>query len=264
MCCPKLRLFSSYLRQNENHLRDFGFKGSDAFSHILATSEYRDKLQTIASLTLFSHPQTVQQTNNQNLFRVIRCRSISDRGTYSDYTDSGQVMLDDNMAAIETFNWSNGIRRCSDCQYNHIWPDSQNASLYTNLANICVSPAFLAKLTDTDKDVCDLLRYRAFELYNGFSPTDITPAKPDGYDNLLWAEPRCRLSETLKNSFETKCDGNALTGLFGALARSAGCIAVTSLTRSFKLEHCPTPTQSYSAAWMKCHKRPGSRRGLRK
>lgn len=170
-------------------LKDFQFDGKAVLHSVLETSEYNSISQAIASLTLFSHPVTVAQTNYQNLFRVIRCSSMSQRGSYAELTENFQVMLDDNMAAIEAFIWSNEILRGKDCQFNHIWSDSKNVSLYTNLANICVSPSFLAKLTDTDKFVCELLRFRSYELYNGFSPDGTKINKPEGYDNLVWAEP---------------------------------------------------------------------------
>lgn len=171
-------------------LKDFSFNGYTVLCSVLETSEYRGISQAIASLTLFSHPITVAQTDCQNLFQVIRCRSTSERGSYA---ESGgiQVMLDDNMAAIEAFLSSNGIKRyhTADCQFNHVWPDSRNVNLYTNLANICMSPAFLAKLTDTDQHVRELLRFRAFELYKGFSPNGDEPAEPSGYRDLEWADP---------------------------------------------------------------------------
>ncbi len=55
--------------------------------------------------------------------------------------------------------------------------------------NLCVTPAFLAKLTDTDAAVCSLLRYRAYDLY-GYCPDGIpTPPCPTGYDGLAWRAP---------------------------------------------------------------------------
>jgi hypothetical protein len=188
-------------------LKDFQFDGKAVLQSVLEASEYKSILQAIASLTLFSHPRTVEQTNYQNLFRVIRCNSMSQRGSYSDLADNFRVMLDDNMAAIEAFTWSNKIKRPPDCQFNHIWSDSKNVSLYTNLANICVSPSFLAKLTDTDKAVCELLKFRSYQLYNGFSPDGIKINKPEGYNNLIWAEPLPpieNLEDCLRNEMKRK------------------------------------------------------------
>ena len=141
------------------NLKDFGFDGKAVLRSVLEASEYQSIPQAIAALTMFSHPKTVEQLRYLNLFRVIRCRVMNERGKYDCLTDGSRIMLDDNAAPTEAFIWANGISRSAyqDVQFNHIWPDSKEVSLYTNLANICVSPAFLAKLTDTDKDICELL-----------------------------------------------------------------------------------------------------------
>ena len=173
------------------NLKDFGFDGKTVLRFVLEALEYQSISQAIAALTMFSHPQTVEQSRYRNLFRVIRCRVINERGKYQCLVDGSRIMLDDNTAPTEAFIWANGISRSTyqDVQFNHICPDSTDVSLYTNLANICVSPAFLAKLTDTDKEICELLRFRAYDLYGGFAPAGIIPNKPAVYDNLSWAAP---------------------------------------------------------------------------
>lgn len=173
------------------NLKDFGFDGKAALRFVLEASEYQSIPQAIASLTLFSHPITVEQSRYLNLFRVIRCRLMNERGKYDRLADGSRAMLDDNTAPTEAFIWANGISRSAyqDVQFNHLWPDSKDVSLYTNLANICVSPSFLAKLTDTDGYICELLRFRAYEFYNGFAPGGRVPVKPKGYESLIWAEP---------------------------------------------------------------------------
>jgi hypothetical protein len=50
-------------------------------------------------------------------------------------------------------------------QYSRIYTDAKSAEIYTSMANLCVTPAFLAKLTDTDDDVSAVLRYRAYEVH---------------------------------------------------------------------------------------------------
>lgn len=185
---------------------DFEFDGEVALRHVIASSEYKDVRQAVASLTLFSNPTTVAQTGNGNLFSIIRCKSILERGNYFDCSDGSKVMHDDNSAAIEAFNWSNSIRRCENGQYNHVWSDSKNVKLYTSLANICVSPVFLAKLTDTNEVVRQMLRYRSFELY-GFWPHPSDPVKPDGYDDIQWASPLLPIEDlegTLRTGMKRK------------------------------------------------------------
>jgi hypothetical protein len=88
-------------------------------------------------------------------------------------------------------------------QFNHIYADSTNQKLYTNLCNIVVTPAFIAKLTD--KQVRPHLHYRAYELY-GFAPYG-SVAKPANYDDLIWAEtlpPVNDIEAVLRNCMRTK------------------------------------------------------------
>ena len=74
-----------------------------------------------------------------------------DRGTFAEVAGcDGRVMLDDNRAAAVAFEWAHGIRDRPDVQVNHIWQRSQDVGAYTSLANLCLTPAFLSKLTDTD------------------------------------------------------------------------------------------------------------------
>lgn len=71
-------------------------------------------------------------------------------------------------------------------QFNHVWQTASDVETYTSLANICVTPSFLAKLTDTDPEIAGVLRYRASELY-GFAPCGPV-SEPVGYRSLQWAE----------------------------------------------------------------------------
>lgn len=166
---------------------DVGFDGEKALDYLVKTSEYGNISQLVASFTLFSHPQTVLQTGNRNLFPVIRRKAFAEIGKIFTLEDGTIVMRDDNSAAIDSFRWSNAERRFPNCQYNHIWSNSQSPDLYTSLANICVTPAFISKLTDTNVLIRKLLRYRAYELYE-FWPSDEPPTKPDDWDMLIWAE----------------------------------------------------------------------------
>src|SRR5687767_10213482 len=137
---------------------------------VIEQSEYRSLPQAVASLTAFAHPDTVAQTNRQNVFRVVRLRQQRDRGTFAEIAGcDGRVMLDDNRAPAVAFEWAHGIRERPDVQANHIWSRSQDVAAYTSLANLCLTPAFLSKLTDTDGMISALLRYRAYDLF-GYWP----------------------------------------------------------------------------------------------
>jgi hypothetical protein len=75
-------------------------------------------------------------------------------------------------------------------QFNHLYADSKNVALYTNLCNIVMTPTFIAKLTDKHPSITELLKYRAFKLY-GFDPENklSTATPPKEYEGLEWAKP---------------------------------------------------------------------------
>lgn len=166
---------------------------------LLRRAGYGSVEQAIGSLTLFSHPNTVRQTRGLNLFRVIR-RS-SDRSEHGgrmrgDVIDSehGPVMLDDNDSPKRAFLWANGFTKApARVQFNHVWGgnngEARCVSHYTSLANIVVTPAFLARETD-DEDIRQLLKYRAYDLYRENVPLGVTPPeKPVNYDAIEWVAP---------------------------------------------------------------------------
>lgn len=171
-------------------LLSFAFDGQAALQKVIETSSYGSLEQTIASLVVFAHPKNVAQARGSNIFRIIRGRSNNERGQIVDFPGTGLVMLDDNTAPTDAFVWAHGISRgrYRDIQFNHIWAASTDVSVYTNLANICILPAFLSKLSDSHSQIKALLRYHAFMLYGGWKPvTQPDPVKPAGYDNLVWA-----------------------------------------------------------------------------
>jgi hypothetical protein len=168
-------------------LAEYKFHGEAALFDILGNSIYGSAEQAVASLTIFTHPVSVQQTGNRAVFRVRRAKAGESRGQVR---REEQVVLCDNASPTDTFLWAN-LKQKSDfteCQFNHIYAKSDDPEHYTNLANICVTPAFLSKLTDKNVIVKKLLSYRAFQLY-GFSPNRESPPKPESYDALKWADP---------------------------------------------------------------------------
>ncbi len=171
---------------------DFNFDGKAVLEGLLEKSVYQTVAQAVARLTKFSHPDTVAQTCNQNIFCTIRRTNSGDVGKYFDGEYGGRVMLDDNRSPTCAMVWANGsiLKKYRDVQFNHIWSQSRDVTLYTSLANICITPTFLSKLTDTDGQICMLLRYRAYDLFGGFKPhTQPPPQKPRCYDDLDWAKP---------------------------------------------------------------------------
>jgi hypothetical protein len=175
-------------------MRDFDafqYDGRAALASIIASSEYGSLEQAVAALAVFAHPETVTQTRGLN-FRVVRAGSRAERGTYRELELGETVMLDDNSAPTNAFAWVHGLRRqgprLRDVQFNHIWPRSSEVSAYTSLTNVCMMPAFLSKLSDTDPTVCALLRYRAWKLYGHCLVLNTPPEHPLLYDELRWAD----------------------------------------------------------------------------
>jgi hypothetical protein len=106
------------------------FNGLSVLEEVLATSEYGSVEQAVASLCVFSHPATVKQLNNTNLFRIIRYDAENKRKSCCDELS---VLYDDNYSPTCTFLWANGLKaKGQDVQFNHLYADSKNVALYTN------------------------------------------------------------------------------------------------------------------------------------
>ena len=119
---------------------------------LLKDSKYGSKEQAIASLTYFTNPETIKSINNKNIFKIIR--NSSKRGVMTN-----EYMYDNNFCVHDIFCWANKLRKYDlrDIQFNHIYSDPNSISKYTCLSNIVLTPSFLAKLTDTDKEIIYLL-----------------------------------------------------------------------------------------------------------
>jgi len=169
-------------------LLEHGCDGRAALASVLASSIYRTPAQAVASLTLFTHPETVAQIPGAGaLFPAVR--DFKRRRTLGEIAGR-PVGFDDNETAHDAFGWCNpGLPRWRDIQLNHVWPRRSDPDAFTAPANLCAAPSFLAKLTDHDPHIASLLRRRAFELY-GWKPLgEPDPRAPAGYDVLAWAAP---------------------------------------------------------------------------
>lgn len=188
-------------------LKDYKYNGESALSSLLLKSEYRSIEQAIASLTIFTDPETVEQTKNKGLFRIRRYKAGERRG---EIIENERIVTCDNDSPTRTFLWANGLSRStySEIQFNHIYQNSSDPDLYTSLANICVTPAFLSKLTDKNEKVKNLLKYRIRELYNFRPEGHPEPSQPDNYSHLIWA-PFPPAIGNLKDCVNEKLETNA-------------------------------------------------------
>jgi hypothetical protein len=162
-------------------LADFRFDGLAALRWaITAPNGYPSLEQAIASLTVFIAPQTVAQTAG-NIFRLARG---GPRRTFDD-PKRPTLMWDDNEGPHLAFRAAGGPPvKGRHLHLNHIY-NGGSVGLLTNLRNLCLTPSFLTKLTDSEPRIMTLLKRRAFVLY-GFAPE----GEPivDSYDNLDWAK----------------------------------------------------------------------------
>jgi hypothetical protein len=189
-------------------LGDCRFDGGKALELIIEKSAYGGLLQAVASLALFSHPETVAQTQGHALFRIVR-GPIPQRGHIVPFDDGKEVLLDDNTGPTDAFLWANQIRRgaYSDVQFCHIWQNSGNPRSYTNLANICVLPAFLAKLSDTHAEINTVLKQRVLEFYGWHPHTETVPSVDRQLTNLEWAPflpANLNVERTVRDEMRTK------------------------------------------------------------
>lgn len=168
-------------------LRDYGYDGYSALEPLLRR-EYGTTNQALASLTVFTHPYTVRAAGHKALFPIIRSNVLRRKRV-----EGKPYFACDNTSPQLAFCWANGWktswRSGRHLQFNHIYDLSNHADYYTSLCNICVTPAYVAKLTDGKGSPGKaLLKYRAWDIYDAFLPESMPkPEKPVGYDELRWA-----------------------------------------------------------------------------
>lgn len=154
---------------------------------VLERAGYRTVLEAVAEHTVFLHPATVAQTDGEALFPVARTSDMARRGCIIE-RPGGRVMLDDNTSPTDAFKWAAQQARGPDLQFNHLYKGAYESGIYTALWNICVTPAFLAKLTYVKRhaSVIAALKRRSFDLYGYLPDGELEPDPPDGYDGLEW------------------------------------------------------------------------------
>jgi len=163
--------------------------GVQALRDVLVAAGFPTIPHAVAAHAIFLDPATVAQTGGSAVFRTVRHGAR--RGEFTTLTDGRTVMFDDNYSPAHAFIWAAGRSKRVDVQFNHIWPGPKNPDLYTALWNLCLTPAFLAKTTDSlhHHEVISMLRYRSFELY-GYVPASESspPERPERYGEYQWAQ----------------------------------------------------------------------------
>ena len=113
------------------------------------------------------------------------------------------IRLDDNTYANRAIKQAIGADiNAIGFEACHIWPNScYDERYHTVIANLVLLPRALASLSDHNKEVCQSLQYRAFELYCWFPREEKQPEKPAFYpDN--WRRPELftqRIATAIRN-----------------------------------------------------------------
>lgn len=147
-------------------------EGSTFLQTLLRThygSEEKQPLRrAILETTYFIDPAVVAQTKN---LPIIRARRTNDGERKN--TVVGGEFVSDNFPPDYVFRAATSdTRDKGSTQLCHIYGgkgEARDTFLYTNLANLCLMPAFLAKFADTDPAIVELLKECAYVLYS-FDP----------------------------------------------------------------------------------------------
>ena len=172
--------------------------GAAALDILIQHAGYASIVTAVAEHTIFLDPRTVAQTKGEALFPVIR--DMIRRRRFDRLADGRKILLDDNTTPTLTFLWAAGRKKGRDVQFNHVWTGARVPALYTALWNLCATPAFLAKTTDSHPEVRAALQYRAYDLYGRYPPGQ-RPDRPSDFDQLRWApmpDPVDNLEATLR------------------------------------------------------------------
>jgi hypothetical protein len=160
--------------------------GTLALESLVARAGYDTMEKAVAAHTLFLHPDTVAQTMGKALFPMVRGNARKGIHRLQMLPDGREVWMDNNIPVKRLFLWAAQRANGPDIQCNHVWNTSNDPDGYTALWNLCVTPAFLAKATDSRGPVKDLLQYRAYDLYEHLPVGYSKPERPAGYDSLEW------------------------------------------------------------------------------
>lgn len=162
--------------------------GHEALTALVTRAGYPSLEAAVAAHTLFLHPSTVAQTHGKALFPIVRGNARKGVHKFELLTDGRRVWVDNNIPVNRLFLWAAQRGRGVDVQCNHVWNTSNDPDGYTALWNLCLTPAFLAKATDSRGPAKDLLQYRAYDLYGQVPKGYYAPVRPQGYEDLKWLD----------------------------------------------------------------------------
>lgn len=88
------------------------------------------------------------------------------------------------------YNSTHNYRQFRDYEACHIWDNPQDPNYYASIANLVLVPRVFAGLTDHCQPIKDILRYRAWDLFNKTGvllPCGTSaPIRPKNYNKIVW------------------------------------------------------------------------------
>jgi hypothetical protein len=164
--------------------RDKILDGTAALVAVIERAGWPTVAAAVAAHVVFLDPATVAQTGGRAI--VPSVRNMGHRRQLGELPDGRRVLFDDNASPTDAFLWAANRIKGTDVQFNHVWACASDPDAYTALWNLCCTPAFLAKATDSDPAVQAVLRYRSWELYGCLPAGTAEPVRPPGYETLTW------------------------------------------------------------------------------
>ena len=158
--------------------------GTAALAAVIERAGWSTVAAAVAAHAVFLDPATVAQAGGRAI--VPSVRNMGHRRQLGQLPDGRRVLFDDNASPTDAFLWAANRIKGPDVQFNHVWPGASDPDAYTALWNLCCTPAFLAKATDSDPDVQAVLRYRSWELYGCRPAGTPEPIRPRGHETLRW------------------------------------------------------------------------------
>ncbi len=135
----------------------------DCMQHV----RYRAPKGTSVTLTVAGMPTTCVADDNTTANQSIKRAILSSRGYRS----------------IHNFS------QFKDYEVCHIWDNPKDPRYYASIANLVLIPRAFAGLTDHCPPIKDLLKYRAWDLFNGTGvtlPITSAPMMPSNYSSIVW------------------------------------------------------------------------------
>jgi hypothetical protein len=162
----------------------------------------------IAETALWAHPEVhkLLQSNKNlsgafypNVRRAKKSQKEARGGTF------GGIIFDDNTYANTAIKKAIGVSKnnIKDFACCHIWRDTcYSEECHTVIANLVLLPASLASLTDHNKQIEDILKYRSYVLYKWLPKGVQRPKKPKNYPSY-WRTP-FEFTEKIKNAISKR------------------------------------------------------------